>query len=264
MEPSLGLELIERDAWADMYAAAPAAVRSELGIQHRSVDSGILLACRGIDHIQFNRLAAFGLSHPPNPEGFDTAIGEFAQVGLKNWIVHVPPEAAMLRDLCIARGLQPHSRSWAKFHRGPSPVIAQTQLSIREARRDEADQFGNVAAQAFGLPAIVGRWLAALVGRPQWHCFLAFDGQVSAAAGALFTDGASAWLGIGGTLPAQRRSGAQSALLAARIQKAAELGCTRLTTETGVPHPGEKGPSYDNIRRAGFETAYVRANYTRS
>jgi GNAT superfamily N-acetyltransferase len=264
LDPSLDLELIERDAYADMYAAAPATVRSELGIAHRPVDGGMLLMCRGIDHIQFNGLAAYGLSHPPDPEAFDAAIGAFAQAGLKNWIVHVPPAAAALRDLCIARGLQPHARSWAKFHRSVAPASAQTQLSIREATREDADRFGAVAAQAFGLPPSVGHWLAALVARPGWHCFLAFDGQVAAAAGALFTDGASGWIGIGGTLPAHRRSGAQSALLATRIRKAAELGCTRVTTETGVPHAGEKGPSYDNIRRAGFEIAYVRANYTKS
>jgi hypothetical protein len=33
--------------------------------------------------------------------------------------------------------------------------------------------------------------------------------------------------------------------------------------KTGLPHPGEAGPSYHNIQRAGFVTAYVRPNLTR-
>lgn len=87
-------------------------------------------------------------------------------------------------------------------------------------------------------------------------------GATPAATGVLYVDGDFGWLGIGGTLPEHRRSGGQSAILAARIAKAAELGCRHLTTETGVPHPGEKGPSFANIQRAGFSIAYVRENFT--
>ena len=56
------------------------------------------------------------------------------------------------------------------------------------------------------------------------------------------------------------RAGAQSALLAARIAVAADAGCTVLATETGESISGEKNPSLDNIRRAGFEQVCSRLN----
>ena len=72
------------------------------------------------------------------------------------------------------------------------------------------------------------------------------------------------WLGIAGTLPERRGRGAQSALIAARIEAARGAGCTVVVTETGVPVDGDEGPSYRNLRRAGFQPAYVRDNYLSS
>jgi hypothetical protein len=80
----------------------------------------------------------------------------------------------------------------------------------------------------------------------------------------VFIDSACAWLGIGATVGSHRKRGAQSALLAARINAAIAGGCTVLTTETGIPHGGEPAPSYANIQRAGFAVAYPRPNLRRA
>jgi hypothetical protein len=59
-------------------------------------------------------------------------------------------------------------------------------------------------------------------------------------------------------------SSVNSSFLAARIDRARELGLRLLATESGAPLDGEPGPSYRNILRAGFEPAYIRPNYTAS
>ena len=171
----------------------------------------------------------------------------------------------MLNALCAARGLTPHPRTWAKFIRdNRAAPVAATALAIREVGAGEGGAFGAAAAQGFGMPPVVGEWLAALAGRPRWRCFVGFDGDTPAAAGAVFIDGACAWLGIGATVGSHRKRGAQSALLAARINAAIAGGCTLLTTETGIPHGGEPAPSYANIQRAGFAVAYPRPNLRRA
>jgi hypothetical protein len=45
------IEAVERDGWLDIYAAAPAPLRSALGVAQRPVDDGALLICRAIDHL---------------------------------------------------------------------------------------------------------------------------------------------------------------------------------------------------------------------
>ncbi len=258
------IELVECAAVLDMYVAAPAGVRSELGIEHRAVDGGgALLVCRGIDNLQFNRLVGFGVASPAQAEALDQALAELDRVGVRNWVVHVAEGTGELAGMCAARGLAPHPRTWAKFIRGSETAAAGATPQVREATPVEAAVFGSIAAGTYGLPPAAANWIAALVGRPGWHCLMAFDQGTPIATGAVFVSGDAAWLGLGATLSSHRRQGAQSALLAARIETAARHGCRVLTTETGVPLPGEPGPSYRNIQTAGFRIAYLRPNLRR-
>jgi hypothetical protein len=258
IEPALvaQIEAVERDAWLDIYTAAPPPIRSALGIVGRRVDDGALLICRAIDHLQFNRFGYLGFAAPARAEAVDAALADFDAAGVKNWIVHVAQGADSLDCLCAARGLTPHPRSWAKFIRDDRAApAAATTLAVREVGADEGRAFGAAAAAGFGMPPVVGEWLAALVG---------FDGDTPGSAGALFIDGTCGWLGIGATVGSHRQRGAQSAILAARINAAIALGCSVLTTETGIPHSGEAAPSYANIQRAGFAVAYPRPNLQRA
>ena len=112
---------------------------------------------------------------------------------MKNWIVHVAQGADLLHALCAARGLTPHPRTWAKFIRdNRAAPVAATALAIREVGAGEGGAFGAAVAHGFGMPPVVGDWLAALALRPRWRCFVGFDGDTPAAAGAVFIDGACA------------------------------------------------------------------------
>jgi len=73
--------------------------------------------------------------------------------------------------------------------------------------------------------------------------------------------GRHGWLGQAATLPAHRRRGAQSALIAARIRAAAEAGAEVVVTETGEIVDDRPTISYRNILRAGFRAVYLRPNY---
>jgi GNAT superfamily N-acetyltransferase len=138
----------------------------------------------------------------------------------------------------------------------PPPEIP-TNLEIRELAAHEADRFGAVVSMAFGLPAVAAPWTAAIVGRPGWRAYGAFDHDALVAAGALFVEGDVGWLGMAGTLPFHRRRGAQGALMVRRIADAIALGCTTIATETGIL-PGRPNPSLDNMLRCGFAIAYER------
>ncbi len=71
--------------------------------------------------------------------------------------------------------------------------------------------------------------------------------------GVLYANGPAAYLGPAGTHEAHRKRGAQTALIAARLAKARELGCEHVFAET---YRKILKTSYNNLLRAGFEHTY--------
>jgi GNAT superfamily N-acetyltransferase len=173
------------------------------------------------------------------------------------WVA-LDPEAG-LDDALQARAFVP-DYAWQKFERGLEPVDAHTELRVVDA--ESPADFGTAFAQGYGLPPALGDFAANVVGRPSWHCFVAYDGGEPVGVGAIFESGDAGWLGAAATLPSQRGRGAQGAILAARVQRARERV---LVTETRVPRGGQPGASYRNIseadsgRRTSGRTTHRRA-----
>jgi GNAT superfamily N-acetyltransferase len=150
---------------------------------------------------------------------------------------------------------------WMKFSRGVGPRQAHSDLDVRLVGVDGSADFGRVVAEGFQLPEWTQPLASRVVGRPGWSCYVAYDGERPAGAGALFVHEGVGWLGYAATLPDYRGRGAQSAILAVRIEDARKQGCSTVVTETGAMEEGRPSNSYRNIVRAGFREAGVRANY---
>jgi len=141
------------------------------------------------------------------------------------------------------------------------PASAATNLEVVEVDTvDHAEAFGHVVRASYELPETIEPRLARMRDAG-WQCWVALDGDEPAGAGALFAAEGVAYLGLAGTLSEHRGKGAQSALLAARIRRAAELGCDLVITETGERGGDRPSNSYRNIVRAGFTEYAITANW---
>ena len=161
-----------------------------------------------------------------------------------------------------ARGLSRHPRSWMRFvNEAPSPREARTDLVIRAARRDEAARVEEIVRVAFELPEAARGVYEVVIERPRWHVFVADDRGTAVGAAALFVEGEVGWCAFGCVLKEARRRGGQSALLAARLALARDLGCRVVFSETGEAVPGDPQHSYKNLLKAGFREAFSRPNY---
>ena len=142
----------------------------------------------------------------------------------------------------------------------PLPAI-QTALTVSAASGDaDAVAFARIVRLGYGLPeraeAAVRRVFAT-----RWECLLARDGDTPVAAAGLYAANGVGYLGLAATLAEHRGKGGQSALLAARIRRAAEIGCDVVTTETGELREGSPSDSYRNLIRFGFDATAVTANW---
>lgn len=257
------LEKVEFDASADLWRAAPEAVRAAHVIELREVGGASCMTSRGIEPpALFRRAVGLGVAHEASEADLDAVLAHMGSRDLRYCIpVAAPYKPATLGAWLERRGFT-RGYAWMKFSRPcDASLKAATDLEVRVVGREHGADFGHVVAEGFGLPAAIAAWVGALPGRPHWCCVMAFAGSAPAGAGAVYVSGEYAWLGFGATLPAFRRHGAQNALLARRLAESAARGARTAVTETGERLPDKPSNSYRNILRAGFHERYLRHNY---
>ena len=255
------LERVERAAFRSLWQHAPEHVAQELGIATAEVGGATCVSFRA-PTTMLNRALGIGVDRPATEEDL-LAITEFFVARAQRFAVAVAPNALpeSLPEMLGAHGFEP-GYAWMKFRRGTDPPAGVgTDLDVVEIGADRGEDFGVVVAEAFGLPPAAVSWWSGIAGAPGWHCFVGNADGEPAAAGAVYVDGATAWLGAAGTRPEFRGRRGQGAILAARLAVAKRLGAEIAVTETGERTPDRPSASYRNILRAGFEEAYLRPNY---
>jgi hypothetical protein len=253
------VEFGEGEAVADMYLSAP----PEMGIRVERVGSAVVLLAETLDIVLANRVLGLGMREPATEAMLDDILARYRQAGIRNFAFQLSPVAQPpeLPAWLKARQLRPQD-NWAKVYRASEPSVAiPTELRVERIGPEYASAFSEVACTAFEMPMRLRPWIEANFARPGWHYYLAFDGERPVATGALFVREGVGWLGLGSTLPTDRRRGAQGAILARRIRDGAEMGCRWLVTETGADLPERPNPSYRNMMRTGFQLAYLRPSY---
>lgn len=257
------LEAIETAALAALHEAAPPSARDALGARLESVDGATVSIVAESPSIVVNRAIGLGVGRPARPDAVPRIVDLYRDAGVARFYVHVHPDARPddLAERLEEAGLE-KARGWMKFTRDTRPPEpAATDLEVREIDEEHAADFGRIAAAAFDLGEPCGALVAALVGRPDVHAFMAFEGDAPAAGAVLFVSGDHGWLDWASTDPAFRRRGAQRALLAARIARARAIGLRCLFTETGESIEGDPQHSWHNIERAGFRPTTLRENW---
>lgn len=135
---------------------------------------------------------------------------------------------------------------------------------VREAFGADADMYADTAAEGWGsegagLADFVRGYAAITAAARGVRTFLAeLDGRPVAAGALAVHDGVALFAGAS-TVPAFRGRGAQAALLAARLQAAADAGCD-LAMMGALPGSA----SQRNAERAGFRIAYTRIKWGRA
>ncbi len=258
-------ETIERAAMLDLHAAADADDVAALGLECVETGTALVSIARRLpaSAIVVNRVLGLGLAAPATRAEVGAIVAAYRDRSVEQYFVQLHPDAgpAELASWLRAAGLRA-DRGWQKFARDPVKAeMPATDLAVREIGRAHGDAFAAIVCNGFDLGDAAMPWLAKLPGRDGWHVFMSFAGDDPAGVGALFVRDGVGWTDYGATAPEFRRRGSQGAVMAARLERARELGCRQIYTCTGVAVPRDPQHSYRNIRKAGFIEAYVRENY---
>ena len=99
-EPETMFELVERDAWLDLFAAARDDCAQHFGISSRRLGDMGLLASREIAIVEFNRAMCVGIVSPATETELDEASAWLQANAAAGWALQVAPAA---QDECGPR-----------------------------------------------------------------------------------------------------------------------------------------------------------------
>lgn len=264
-EQTILADRAEEAAFVDMYDAAPATLRAQLGLAVERVGDAVALVASRLPTTMFNRVIGLGLDRPAAAADLDALRRVYRDARVGTWWLHWSPFALPADGAAwlAAQGFSvPARRSWAKMLRATAePPRVATDLVIAPAADSQAGPVGHAIAQAFGMPPFMAEWIAALRGRPGWRVYAVTEGDAVVGGGSLFLGPDAGWLGMAAVLPTHRRRGGQGALMARRIADAGAAGSGWVVTETGEPIAGESNPSLANMARTGFRRVASRLNF---
>lgn len=268
----LDLELARRIEMAECHAAVETAetlerVRPESGAAVESIAGGFAIYAGAnspvtqavgmglngaVSEEDFTRLEAFylGRSEPVRVETCPLAHASlFEHFGKRGYRVTEFTNV-------MALPLKNHgaTETW------PPPPLG---VAIERTGREQIDLWTLTVSQGFSENAAVPQELLDVMKMfaqgPSAECYLArVDGKVAGGGSLVLRDAVAGLFGAS-TLPAFRKHGVQSALLHARLARAAEAGCDLAVC---LARPGST--SQRNIVRSGFQVLYTRVKFERA
>jgi GNAT superfamily N-acetyltransferase len=202
-----------------------------------------------------NRVYLCGTEAGMESNSVGRLIDLFATEGVKRFFVWLSPGPDMdvVRGWLERGGLSRVRRTGyptlCRDHR--QPIQFRTDLEIREVSLDEID------GARYELGDTMWPEYARSAGKAGFFHYMAFDDRrpVAIAVLCIFED--LGYLMTAATAESHRKRGAQQALIARRIERAEQLGCSALVSETlyMLEH------SYRNLQRAGFQEVYEKEVY---
>lgn len=259
-------ERADAEAWADMLEAVPEDQARQFDVNVKRFGHAVVGIVGAFDVLAMNRVVGVTAPEGIAPNDLDEIVEMYESAQSRRYAVQVCPTA---QSPAFVQNLKDHQfvlfNHWTKLHRPAHREIPEPEhlLEVKRIGPEQAKEFASIAVPAFGWPAPLKRWVAALVGRPGWYHYMAYEDGLAVATGAMHVHDGIGWMGFAATDPGHRKHGAQSSLIAKRLHDALDLGCKQIVVETAQDRPEKPNPSFHNLQRFGFEVAYERPNYVR-
>lgn len=246
-----------------VVGGAPAGLRAEMGVTAAEFGGGTALAMARDPSGYWSKTLGIGITEPLTRE-LMTGIAAFYELhGGDSATIQIAPSALPPDWAEIAAELRLESgHPWVKLARPVGPVVEEpaTNLRVGVVEPAQLPEWAHVLLEGFGMTHRLDAMFAGTDDDAFEHV-AAWDGDRIVAAATLFLHGDTGAMFGAATLPTHRGRGAQSALLALRLQLAEKAGVSAVFAETGAEGPGEHNPSLHNLRRAGFRDLYQRPNW---
>lgn len=251
-------------AWLDLYEAAPATLTE--GLDLRSTRQGALVMVRShVPFSHFNMVLTLGCPAPVDDAAF-AAIGRFYGEATRCVLVNDFSEPSDLAAQLVSRGYTPSS-VWDRVTLQGTPRDRWAPSAVGCERVDAANgtDWSEFVRGCYDMPAAIGGWLRALIGRPGWiHFIRRADGRAGApvvmARSAFVDPGGWCWLGIDAPVPGVMADcfDDDRHVTAALVTSAADAGARAFVSDIEAVTRDRQGRGYAMWSALGFACVYRR------
>lgn len=263
------IERIEAESAFSQHRCAPPVEARRLAMRSERIGSATVVLTKSSANLYYNRWIAAGQAGAATEEQLDRFLGLARAHGVASVGVNLSPGT---RPSAAGRWLTERGftrcQPGAKLWRDASPLVRLPRplgISVRRVAQTEAGVWVDVVSKVWRTFGSRRPWFEARATTPGWTHYLAWHGDEPVGAGALFIGLVGATpaghLVDGVTLPQWRRRGVQTAMIRKRVSEGRRRGCTVFASETAPPLPRMPLVSFRNLRRQGFELAYLRESW---
>jgi len=204
---------------------------------------------------------AVGFTESPSADLIGEIVDHYRDRSVAGARFVLPPyaETAAWDDIARKYGLVAAGRGLKLAARLPLDVPAGASgLRVARVEPADAERWSTAMWDIFGMAGEANiALMSATLHRPEFEAYACWDGDEIVATGLVRLHPDAAHLFSGATRPAYRGRGAQSALIAVRVEAAQRVGCPLVIAETGVVDDGYN-TSARNLIRVGFTPQYDR------
>lgn len=258
------IELQEATYWNDYFYNATEELRQHPGLNATVINGTYCCSTPAEDVLVFNRVLCAGLTNQISPDYLKTIIEFYRSKGSKRFMMQVAPtaEPSDFWDILNGEGFS-HLNNWAKSFRKISALHKQPEndIVVGHLKEEEIEDFNNVVYEAFGWGNGLNKMFTLTFGKKGWFHYLAKANGKPVGIATMYIREKLASLAIAGTIPEARGKGAQTSMIAARINDAYKSGCKYVIVETAEDTPENPVSSYKNMIRQGFQRAYLRPSF---
>ena len=258
------VEQIEAEAWAQLNGLAPPEFRARVGLEVHRVGSTICVVSARSKILSVNRVLGLGCPDVAGEAQIDDILALYRVAGVEKCLIQLSPVAIPPRidEWLRARGAYRIAPTIKLVCSLASVEPAwHARFDVRDVTQEEVSTFERIVAPRLGVPEGLEAGISSMIGRPDWRYYFVLDDRSPIAAAGSFIRGDHAWLGLAATCEEHRGLGAQSFVIAKRLEDAARAGCRWASADTSVPTAERPNQSLKNMLRLGFEVLYERVNY---
>jgi GNAT superfamily N-acetyltransferase len=252
------IEGVEARAWASLAAVTTSEPLFD--------DRGLLAATALFSQPTYplaNRVVGLGLSRPVPTGLLDRILTRYDRSEADSIFIPIAPIArpSTLPRLLQKRGFEPAMKEAKLYRSTQDPPVMDPRDRVVVAQEEDHESVLNLYRRG-GMASDWATVMAANLGTPFWHHFLALDGDRPVALASMFASQGFAWCLPGWTIPEYRHRGYQRALAAHRIAAARALGIGWVSANLDVTDD-PIGFTIRSYSRLGFELLYVRTTHIR-